>query len=333
MLDSVLNFIEDYFPGFDRRGSEVNFNSPFFPDTKKRLYVNLDSGKWFDQHDQRGSNNFEAFVSEYLGISYVEATKLMMNYHGFDKTPNLVDIRDIISGSQIDDIDYNITVNDPLDVHPIMFDDCDELDNDGEEAIRYLQQRRISPKGLGYFKRSDADYSGRIFIPFYENGKLVYFLARSYIGSELRYKNPVLETTNVVYNIDNIDDTVVVFEGVFDAMSLDNMIGTAMLSNKIKDGQAKKLARLDKLKNVIFVPDVDENKETRKIILNNLIYNIELIKSYKKISKVMNFYIYRLPEGYKDFGELKQKTGVGEIDIKDCEEFNKSKILFDIMRL
>ena len=285
MLDNVLHFIEDYFPGFDRRGNEVHFNSPFFPDTKKRLYVNLDSGKWFDQHDQRGSNSFEAFVSEYLGVSYIEATKLMLDYHGFDEAPNLVDIRDLIMGKEQLKVETKVDVKDPLDVNPVMFDSVDELDDDGEEAIRYLQDRRISPLGLGYFKRDDRDYGGRIFVPFYENGELVYFLARSYIGSELRYKNPSLDTTNVLYNIDNIDDTVAVFEGVFDAMSLDNLPGTAMLSNKMKDGQARKLANLKGLKNVIFVPDVDKDKETRKTILRNLIANVELIKSYKKVSK------------------------------------------------
>lgn len=333
MLSNVLNFLEDYFPGFDRRGDEVHFNSPFFPDTKKRLYVNLENGKWFDQHDQRGSSSFEAFVSEFLGVSYVDAEKILSSYQGFAKTPNLIDIRDVISGIEIKSLDTEITVKDPLDISPVMFDKVDELDDDGEEAIRYLQERKISPNGLGYFKKDDPDYSGRIFVPFYENDELVYFLARSYIGSDLRYKNPPLDTNNVVYNIDSINDTVVIFEGVFDAMSISNIPGTAILSNKLKDGQARKLANISTLRNIIFVPDVDENLETRKTIFRNLIYNVELIKGFKKISKNINFYVYNIPEGFKDFNEFKQKTGNSIIEPKDCEVFNKSKIMFDIMRM
>lgn len=330
--ETIKNFLDEYFPGYEQNGREYIFSSPFFADRGKRLYVNCDSGKWYDFHEGIGGS-FPSFVAQYLDISYNDACKLLDSDFTTIQTKD-IDIRDIIAAinqEQPDEVEEE--EKEPLDVHPIMFDDVDELDDDGEEAIRYLQQRKISPSGLGYFPRSDSDYSGRIFVPFYENGELVYFLARSYIGSELRYKNPPGLSADVIFNYDNIDDTVVIFEGAFDAMSLENYPGTAILSNKLKEGQAKKLMGISSLKNIIFVPDKDKEIETRKLILNNLIANYDLLNKYKKLSKSVKFYVYNIPGEYKDFNEYKQKTGESGIRIEDCEVFNKNKIMFDIMRL
>ena len=330
--ETIKNFLDEYFPGYIKNGREYVFPSPFFADRGKRLYVNCDTGKWYDFHEGIGGD-FPSFVSQYLEISYADANKLLDSDFTTIAAKD-IDVRDLIATinqEQPDEPEEDEA--EPLDINPIMFDDVDELDDDGEEAIRYLQQRKISPRGLGYFPRSDANYSGRIFIPFYENDELVYFLARSYTGSELRYKNPPGLSADVIFNYDNINDTVVIFEGAFDAMSLENYPGTAILSNKLREGQAKKLMGISSIKNIIFVPDKDEKPETRKLILNNLIANYDLLNKFKKLSKTIKFYIYNIPDGYKDFNEYKQKTGCGEIKIEDCESFNKNKILFDIMRI
>lgn len=331
---TILNFIQDNFPGFNQKGDEINFNSPFFPDKKKRLYVNTSTGKWYDQHDQRGGN-FISFVSEYLGVNYNDAETILESDYKTYSVNNLVDIRDLLMGNMSEPVVLNedVQILDPLDINPIMFNEVDELDEDGELALEYLQNRKIDVKHLGYFPKSDKLYGGRIFIPFYENGELVYFLARSYIGSELRYKNPAGLATDCVFNFDNIEDTVVIFEGAFDAMSLDNYTGTAILSNKMKEGQANRLMSIEKLRNVIFVPDKDEKKETRKLILNNLIYNYELLNKYKIPSREINFYVYDIPDGYKDFNEYKVKTGNGKIFIKDCKKFSKAEIMMRTMLL
>ena len=331
--ETIKNFLDEYFPGYEKNGREYVFSSPFFADRGKRLYVNCDTGKWYDFHEGIGGN-FQSFVAQFLDISYNDACKLL-DSDFTSITTKEIDVRDLISAinQEQPDIEEIEEEDAPLDVHPIMFDECEDFDDDGEEAIRYLQQRKISPKGLGYFPKNDVNYPGRIFIPFYENEELVFFLARSYIGSELRYKNPPGLSTDVIFNYDNIDDTVVIFEGVFDAMSLENYPGTAILSNKLKEGQARKLMGISTLKNVVFVPDKDKKPETRKLILNNLIANYDLLNKYRKISKAINFYVFDIPGEYKDFNEYKQKTGIGNIEIDDCIKFNKNRIMFDIVRL
>ena len=328
--ETIKNFLDEYFPGYEKNGREYIFSSPFFADRGKRLYVNCDTGKWIDFHEGKGGS-FPSFVAEYLGVTYSEACKILDSDFTTIVTKN-IDIRDIISSMKEEVVEEEVEEKEPLDVNPIMFDDVDELDDDGEEAIRYLQSRKISPSGLGYFPRSDSEYGGRIFIPFYENNELVYFLARSYTGSELRYKNPPGLSTDVVFNYDNIDDTVFIFEGALDALSLDNYPGTAILSNRMKDGQAKKLMGIQSIKNIVFVPDKDVEIETHKLILENMIKNYTLLNKYKRMSRKVNFFIYDIPK-YKDFNEYKQKTGNGTIELSDCEKFDKNKVMFEIMGL
>lgn len=332
--ETIKNFLDEYFPGYSISGHEYNFSSPFFADKGKRLYVNIDNGKWYDFHEGIGGN-FPSFVSQFLEISYSDACKLLETDFTTVVTKN-IDVRDliaIINSEQPEEFTQEEFEEDPLDVHPIMFDEVNELDDDGEVAIRYLQDRKIPIHNLGYFPKSDETYSGRIFVPFYENEKLVYFLARSYVGSELRYKNPAGLDTDVIFNYDNIDDTVFIFEGVFDALSLENYPGTAILSNRMKDGQAKKLMGIKSLKNIVFVPDKDYKIDTRRLILENLIKNQTLLNTYKRVSKKVNFFVYNIPGEYKDFNEYKQKTGSGFINLEDCEPFDKGKILFEIMGL
>ena len=329
--ETIKNFLDEYFPGYEKNGHEYIFSSPFFADRGKRLYVNCDSGKWYDFHEGIGGN-FPSFVAQFLEISYSDACNLLESdfTNAVVKDIDLRDLIAVINSEQPDEEEEE--EHDVLDVHPIMFDEVDELDDDGEEAIRYLHQRRISPNGLGYFKRNDPEYSGRIFIPFYENGELVYFLARSYTGSELRYKNPPGLSTDVIFNYDNIDDTVFIFEGALDALSLDNYPGTAILSNRMREGQAKKLMGIQSIKNIVFVPDKDAEVETHKLILENMIKNYMLLNKYKRMSRKVNFFIYDIPE-YKDFNEYKQKTGNGTVELSECKKFDKNKVMFEIMGL
>ena len=92
---AIENFINENFPGYNKRYEEINFNSPFYPDKKKRLYVNLKSGKWFDQKLQQGGT-FPSFVSEYLGISFKEACLVLeSDCQSYSDIKSGVDIRDV----------------------------------------------------------------------------------------------------------------------------------------------------------------------------------------------------------------------------------------------
>jgi len=101
--------------------------------------------------------------------------------------------------------------------------------NKASEPMKYLLERNIGFETCLKWRIGFCDsgaYYGRIIIPSFDcEGKLNYFIARSYKGSNLKYKNPPT-SKNVVFNdIDiNWQNDVILVEGVFDAMRCENSI-------------------------------------------------------------------------------------------------------------
>ncbi len=325
---TIENFIFGNFPEAEYvsgNDKELHFNSPFVNDGKKRLYVSVDTGRWFDQKEQRGGNKFENFVAEYLGVSSKEAIETLR--------------KDYSSGDVFDYIEQPteetpkkeaIHLDIPEDV--IFFGEVEELDCFGKQALEYIENRKINPNGLGYFSTIKGGFWKRVFVPFYENGKLVYFIARSFDENEpMRYKNPPdMNASSSVFNYDKIYDDVFIFEGVFDALSLDfPQVGTAMLSSVIKEEQAKKIMEKNP-KKIILVPDKDKKIKTRITILENLLKTYDKLIKYKKYKQNVSFFMYTVPDGYKDFNEYKKATGKGNISFEECKEFKKDDIIMEI---
>jgi hypothetical protein len=185
-------------------------------------------------------------------------------------------------------------------------------------ALKYLHNRHIpqeNTNNLGYIYQPGSNFDKRIFVPFYENSKMVYFIARDFTGkSALRYNMPKgINGTDKVYNVDRIDygETVFIFEGIFDAISLRKQIGTAILSNNLRTEQAIKI--INKCpKNIVFVPDMDEAGQ------QSLKRNIDLIRKFTPPSLDIKIFIY-YTVGYKDFNESNKNF----ISLEECEEYKK----------
>jgi DNA primase len=105
------------------------------------------------------------------------------------------------------------------------------------EAMRYLKSRGITDEiikkhRIGY--TVTGDYSYRIIVPSYDiDGTLNYFIARAWISSKMKYKNPPVPKDDIIFNerLINWDKDVYLVEGVFDGFFLDNSI--AMLGKAL----------------------------------------------------------------------------------------------------
>jgi DNA primase len=105
------------------------------------------------------------------------------------------------------------------------------------EAYRYLQSRGITDEiiekyQIGYTVTGEFAY--RVIVPsFDKNGKLNYFIARSWVNGRMKYKNPTAEKDKIIFNESRIDwfKDVYLVEGAFDGVFLDNSI--AMLGKKM----------------------------------------------------------------------------------------------------
>jgi len=310
----IVSFVEAHFPEAKiTESGEYHFNSPFEKDKKLRLYVNPEKGTFFDQKRQVGGS-FSSFVAEYLEVPFVEvASILIREYSSFSE--------DKISLKEIVEVKKEIELPDGL----VFFDEklTGIIRN---RAAKYLKKRKISTSGLGYIYKNNSEFNNRIFVPFYEEGKMVYFIARAFDKSKLRYKNPKnISAGSVVFNIDKIENEVFIFEGVFDALSLSSQVSTCMLSNSLKQEQALKI--LDRMpEKITFVLDNDKDPDVRRIIEKSLNKNIKLLMKYKPASLNLKIYIYRPPEEYKDFNEYKIATGIDYIDYKDCNLYNPHSV-------
>lgn len=310
----IISFIEANFSEYKITSSgEYHFNSPFENDGKLRLYVNPAKGRYFDQKSQTGGS-FSSFVSSYLDIPMVEVASLLIRDYS-NRADENINFKEVI------EVKKDIELPEGL----VFFDNKP----DGvirNRAANYFKKRGISTKGLGYIYKNNSEFNKRVFIPFYEEGKMVYFIARAFDKSPLRYKNPPnVSAGEVVFNIDNIKDEVFIFEGVFDALSLKEQVGTCMLSNSLKKAQCVKI--LDKMPSKItFVLDNDKSQKVKDIINASLKRNIEMLMLYKPPSLNLKIYTYRPPEKYKDFNEYSVATGVDYIDYKDCKLWKHNSI-------
>jgi len=304
---------------------EIHFNSPFVDDGKKRLYVNPKKERYFDQKEQKGGS-FISFVMKVEEVDEKSAYLLLLRNYSQ---------REVFQENFQEVIEAERKIELPIGTK--FFFEQEELSRSGKMAKSYLVKRGIFSEEFGYVYDPHGDfkdtYHNRIIFPFYEEGKLVYYIGRDIGKSKLRYKNPSgLDAGNFVFQIDKLTDDVFIFEGVTDALSLKApQIGTAMLSNKMKMAQIVKI--LDRApKRIVFVTENDTNEIAIEVGRKNLEWNIKTLLKYKPASISISIYIYTPPSKYKDFNELASKTGKDFIDIeKECVEWKPKR--FDATKI
>ena len=138
----------------------------------------------------------------------------------------------------------------------------------------------------------DGEFGGRVIVPsFGTTGYPNYFIARSYVGHRMKYKNPQA-SKNVVFNdlFINWNDDLVIVEGVFDAIRAGNAV-PILGSTLRKDADLlRKIVRNDTPCYIALDPDAADKE--RRIIQTLLRYDVELYKIDVT--------------GYEDIGEMPQ---------------------------
>jgi DNA primase len=207
----------------------------------------------------------------------------------------------------------------------------DEVGILGKRARAYLESRGFDLKeldsiGIGYCterNRDDAgqDYFGRIIIPFLYRGRLQYFIARSFIGSQPKYKNPPKEVTGVgkadiLFNQDALDlyDEVFVLEGAIDALTLGKKSVASMgwsLSKK-----QERLMLMSQVQKFVFVPDPGfyqkALKTAMRFIDHKQVYVLNLDREQGDVNvvgkdRVMSIYRQTKPLTRRDAVDLMNK--------------------------
>jgi len=97
---------------------------------------------------------------------------------------------------------------------------------EAKHALKFLKKRNITQNdivkyNIGFCK--DGVYGERVIIPSYDaEGKLNYFIARSYKDSDRKYKNPPATAKDVIgFELYiNWDAPIILVEGIFDALTI-----------------------------------------------------------------------------------------------------------------
>lgn len=284
---------------------EWRINSPFTTDRNFHLYIQPNKGVFYDHKTQHKGTVF-SFIAEYLQIPTNRVIQVLVRDYGagaeFNYKPE-----DYIPKAK------NLEL--PPGLHFFSEGGTGPIHN---QAYNYLLRRRIPEENireLGYIYDPQSEYDKSIFIPFVEDGSIVYFITRDFTGRKIkRYKNPLgIDSKQFVFNLDKIKDELFIFEGVMNALSLQGQVGTAMLSAEIGQRQIDKI--IDKTpQRIIFVPD---NDDTGEQTLSRNIFRLS-DKIPKSRRDETSIYIFRMKK-FKDFNE----SGLHHISLDDCERWDR----------
>jgi DNA primase len=240
------SYISSVFDVVKESGDERIAKCPFCNDTKGHLYINIQKGL---------AHCFRCGYSATAG-KLVQDTKDL----GYS-----VDNREIeLSGfSDREEVRKELA----LPRGYIRLDVNKEKSWFAAKVRSYLNGRGITDDLIRRHKIGycvSGRYAGRCIIPFFEEGKLCYFIGRSLFNSDKKVLNPpkdIAKKSEVLFNIDNIKryDEIIICEGVFDAMSAgDN--ATCLLGKTISYTQLMKLLSLNKKRYIVML-DADAYKE------------------------------------------------------------------------
>ena len=292
--------------------NEIRINSIYNQDTKFHCYINLQKGVYCDYK----MSGLEEGTGSVL--------KLIKNYLDLDSTRQVLQYVILNYGTPVQkqkaeqlQIKGNVIENFLKEDKPSKI-----KGNNGifcKTVRAYLEERKISEKYIDrmmYVLNDDSRYDKRVIIPYFENGEFVYFQARSLEKeAKLRYINPVgIDTKEFVFNIDDINDELIICEGPFDAMSMDEQAATCMCSGDLGIKQIEKIIA-KKPNYIIYARDNDETgSRTMKKNIGKLI-----MYGYDK-----PIYLFEMPEHIKDLNELKMKTGKNFILKKECSLYKQT---------
>jgi len=270
-----------------RAGDEMLFYCPKCNHHKKKLSINLEKNKWHCWICEFKGNNLARLVKRYGSF---------LQRQEWEKYDDAIDI-----SCSLEDLLFSIEQTKEEETVLKLPEDFISLTNKKTsltslEARRYLNNRGVSKKDIlkwkiGYCPK--GEYGGRIVIPsFNEDGKVNYFVARSYGKAWPPYKNPNV-SKDIIFNqlyVDFKNDLVLV-EGVFDAINAENAV--PILGSYLRE-DSKLFQEIVKWDTTVYVAlDPDAEKKAMKLIKNLLLYGIE---------------VYKIDiSGFSDVGEMSKK--------------------------
>ena len=255
---------------YSDKGSELLFSCPACNHHKRKFSVNLDK------------NVFKCWVCDYYGRNLRRVVRRFGSFTQLQKWDQITDRTDLSRFADLFNEEVVGEVEEKVEL-PAEFVSLANrnLPLSANRALRYLQERGVSRADIQRWKIGfcyDGEYGGRIIVPsFGTSGYPNYFIARSYVGHAMKYKNPQV-SKNVVFNdlFTNWNDDLVIVEGVFDAINAGNAVPILGSTLRTDSDLLRKIVRNDTPCYIALDPDAADKE--RRIIQTLLRYDVELYK-------------------------------------------------------
>ena len=252
------------------KGSELLFACPSCNHHKRKFSLNLDK------------NVFKCWVCDYHGRNIRRVIRRFGSFTQLQKWDQITDRSDI---SKFDDL-FSNEIGGEVEAKLQLPSEFVSLANrdlplSANRALRYLYERGVTKEDIVRWKIGfcyDGEFGGRVIVPsFGTTGYPNYFIARSYVGHRMKYKNPQA-SKNVVFNdlFINWNDDLVIVEGVFDAIRAGNAVPILGSTLRTDSDLLRKIVRNDTPCYIALDPDAADKE--RRIIQTLLRYDVELYK-------------------------------------------------------
>jgi DNA primase len=157
-----------------------------------------------------------------------------------------------------------------------------KYNQNSSSAIKYLYERGITKADILAWKIGycpDGEYAGRIIVPSFNlEGKINYFIGRSYRDNWIKYKNPPSYKNSIIFNELYVDwsNDLILTEGVFDAIVAGNSV--PLLGSTLPE-TSRLFQEIAKHDTPIYVAlDPDAEKKAKNLIKDMIKYGIETYK-------------------------------------------------------
>lgn len=275
--EKKLGVLKDFLGPSYRVGDEHLFTCPKCKHHKKKLSVNIEK------------DSFKCWICDYKSPSIF---RLVRRYGSFNQRKlweELVGRIDLSSGntdlrSVIMSIDAKqLPEEEDVITLPNEFKTLTGKNNhiSSLKVRKYLKSRGITKDDILKWKIGycpTGEYEGRVIVPsFNMDGRVNYFIARTYEDEWVKYKNPPAQK-DIVFNELYVDweSDLVIVEGVFDAIVAGNSI--PLLGSSLRE-DSRLFSKIVKHDTPLYIAlDADAESKAIKLIESFLKYDMEIYK-------------------------------------------------------
>jgi DNA primase len=266
-IEILKEMLGDYYVS----GHEKLFFCPKCKHHKKKLSVNIEKDK------------FKCWICDFSGKSI---RRLVLRYGNYVQQKTWNELSGVIEITEYEKI---FLANQEIEekIEPIGLPQefqtlCNkDVGLTSLAARRYLKDRGITREDILFWKIGYAvsgQYAGRIVIPSFNNdGKVDFFVARTYENNWRRYLNPPAPR-DIIFNELYVDWTsdITIVEGVFDAIKARNAI--PILGSTLREGSRLFMELIRNDPAIYIALDPDAEKKAEKLINSLLAYGAEIYK-------------------------------------------------------